>query len=120
MGLYEIRLPIKRDFKPRQGGIIGAFMLGLFFGLVSSPCATPVMVVLLTVVTGKGQVLYGIMLMFSYAVGHCLLMLVAGTFTGFVESFAKTRGVLNFSNWSRKVSGFIISLAGAWFIWQAF
>jgi cytochrome c biogenesis protein CcdA len=120
MGLYEIRLPIKRDFKPRQGGIIGAFMLGLFFGLVSSPCATPVMVVLLTVITGKGQVLYGITLMFSYAVGHCLLMLVAGTFTGFVESFAKTRGVLNFSNWSRKVSGFIISLAGAWFIWQAF
>lgn len=120
MGLYEIRLPIKRDFKPRQGGIIGAFMLGLFFGLVSSPCATPVMVVLLTVVTGKGQVLYGIMLMFCYAVGHCLLMLVAGTFTGFVEAFAKTRGVLNFSNWSRKVSGFIISLAGAWFIWQAF
>ena len=120
MGLYEIRLPIKRDFKPRQGGIIGAFMLGLFFGLVSSPCATPVMVVLLTVVTGKGQVLYGIMLMFSYAVGHCLLMLVAGTFTGFVESFAKARGVLNFSNWSRKISGFIISLAGAWFIWQAF
>lgn len=120
MGMYEIRLPVKRDFKPKQGGIIGAFMLGLFFGLVSSPCATPVMVVLLTVVTGKGQVLYGIMLMFSYAVGHCLLMLVAGTFTGFVESFAKTRGVINFSNWSRKVSGFIISLAGAWFIWQAF
>jgi cytochrome c-type biogenesis protein len=53
------------------------------------------MVVLLTVVTGKGQVLYGIMLMFSYAVGHCLLMLVAGTFTGFVVSFAKTRGLVN-------------------------
>lgn len=120
MGLYDLRLPIKRDFKPKQGGIIGAFMLGLFFGLVSSPCATPVMVVLLTVVTGKGQVLYGIMLMFTYAVGHCLLMLAAGTFTGFVEAFAKNRGVINFSNWSRKASGCIISLAGAWFIWQAF
>jgi cytochrome c-type biogenesis protein len=120
MGLYEIRLPVKRDFKPKQGGIIGAFILGLFFGLVSSPCATPVMVVLLTVVTGKGQVLYGIILMFSYAIGHCLLMLAAGTFTGFVEAFFKTRGVMNLSSWSRKASGFIISLAGIWFIWQAF
>jgi hypothetical protein len=46
-------------------------------------------------------------------------MLAAGTFTGFVEAFFKTRGVSNFSNWSRKVSGFIISLAGTWFIWQA-
>jgi len=120
MGLYELRLPVKRDFKPKQGGIIGAFMLGLFFGLVSSPCATPVMVVLLTVVTGKGQVFYGIILMFSYAVGHCLLMLVAGTFTGFVEAFVKTRRAIDFSNCSRRVSGAIISLAGAWFVWQAF
>ncbi len=120
MGLYEIRLPVKRDFKPKQGGIFGAFLLGLFFGLVSSPCATPVMVVLLTLVTGKGQVLYGIILMFSYAIGHCLLMLAAGTFTGFVEAFFNRRGMRNFSNWSRKISGFIISLAGTWFIWQAF
>jgi cytochrome c-type biogenesis protein len=47
-------------------------------------------------------------------------MLFAGTFTGFVEAFANTRGVVNLSNWSRKVSGCIISLAGAWFLWQAF
>lgn len=120
MGLYEIRLPIKREFKPRRGGLVGAFLLGLFFGLVSSPCATPVMVVLLTLVAGKGQVLYGIALLFIYALGHCLLMLFAGTFTGFVEAFAKNRGVANFSNWSRKLSGGIISLAGCWFLWQVF
>ncbi|ABK97787.1 cytochrome c biogenesis CcdA family protein [Pelobacter propionicus] len=119
MGLYTIRQPVKPDFKPKKGGMYGAFILGLFFGLVSSPCATPVMVVLLTVVAGKGQVLYGITLMFSYAVGHCMLMLAAGTFTGFVEAFFKTRGVLNASAWSRKASGIIISLAGAWLIWQA-
>ena len=119
IGLYELRLPIKRDFKPKQSGIVGAFMLGLFFGLVSSPCATPVMVVLLTFVAGKGQVLYGIALLFSYALGHCLLMLFAGTFAGFVEAFAKSRGVVNLSSWSRKVSGCIVALAGIWFLWQA-
>ncbi len=118
MGIYEIRLPIKREFKPQRGGLVGAFMLGLFFGLVSSPCATPVMVVLLTLVAGKGQVVYGIALLFSYAIGHCLLMLFAGTFTGFVEAFARNRGVVNLSNWSRKLSGGMISLAGGWFLWQ--
>lgn len=119
MGFYTIRLPIRRDFKPKQGGLIGAFILGIFFGIVSSPCATPVMVVLLTLVAGKGHVLYGITLMFCYAVGHCLLMLIAGTFTGFVEAFAKNRGVANLSSWSRKASGGIIALAGVWLIWQA-
>ena len=118
MGLYEIRLPVKRDFKPKQGGIIGAFLLGLFFGVVSSPCATPVLVVLLTLVAGKGQILYGITLLFCYAIGHCLLMLFAGTFTGFVEAFVKARGVVNFSLWAKRVSGAIVVLVGGWFFWQ--
>jgi len=118
MGLYEINLPIKRDYKPQRGGIVGAFLLGLFFGVVSSPCATPVLVVLLTLVAGKGQVLYGIALLFCYAVGHCLLMLFAGTFTGFVEGFIKARGVVNFSLWAKRVSGLLVVLAGAWFLRQ--
>lgn len=120
MGLYKLHLPIRRNFKPKQQGVVGSFILGLFFGVVSSPCATPVLVVLLTYVATKGQVLYGTALLFVYAIGHCLLMLFAGTFTGFLEAFARARGVVNLSNWSRKVGGCIISLAGAWFLWQAF
>lgn len=120
MGLYEIRLPISRDFKPKRGGLVGAFLLGLFFGVVSSPCATPVLVVLLTLVASKGQVLYGIALLFCYAIGHCLLMLFAGTFTGFVEGFVKARGVVNFSLWAKRVSGGVVALVGSWFIWQGF
>lgn len=120
VGLYEIRLPVKREFKPKQGGVVGAFMLGLFFGVVSSPCATPVLVVLLTFVATKGKVLYGVALLFCYAIGHCLLMLAAGTFAGFVEAFVKARGIANFSAWSRRVSGGIVAAAGGWFIWQAF
>jgi cytochrome c biogenesis protein CcdA len=120
IGLYELHLPIKLDFKPKQGGIVGAFLLGLFFGVVSSPCATPVLVVLLTLVAGKGQVLYGIALLFCYAIGHCLLMLFAGTFTGFVEGFIKSRGVVNFSLWAKRVSGLIVSIVGGWFVWQWF
>lgn len=120
MGLYEISLPIKRDFKPKRGGLVGSFLLGLFFGVVSSPCATPVLVVLLTVVASKGQVLYGIALLFCYAIGHCLLMLLAGTFTGFVEGFVKARGVVNFSLWAKRVSGLVVALVGGWFVWQSF
>lgn len=119
LGLYEMRLPLRHDFKPKQGGLGGAFLLGLFFGIVSSPCATPVLVVLLTVVATHGQILYGIALLFTYALGHCLLMLVAGTFTGFVEAFAQARGVARLSLWARRIGGVIIVLTGAWLFWQA-
>lgn len=119
MGFYEIRLPIRRDYKPKQGGIIGSFLLGLFFGVVSSPCATPVLVVILTFVAGKRQVLYGMALLFTYAVGHCLLMLLAGTFTGFVEAFVRAKGIADFTARVKKVSGMIITMAGGYFLWQA-
>jgi len=119
MGFYEIRLPIRRDYKPKQGGIIGSFLLGLFFGVVSSPCATPVLVVILTFVAGKRQVLYGMALLFTYAVGHCLLMLLAGTFTGFVEAFVRAKGIADFTARVKKVSGAIISMTGGYFLWQA-
>lgn len=120
MGLYEIRLPFSLDFKPKQGGLVGSFLLGLFFGVVSSPCATPVLVVLLTIVATQGQVLYGIALLFCYAIGHCLLMLFAGTFTGFVEGFVKARGVVNFSLWAKRSSGLVVALVGGWFVWNYF
>jgi len=119
MGLYEIRLPIRREFKPKQGGVVGSFILGLFFGVVSSPCATPVLVVILTYVATKGEALYGMALLFCYAIGHCLLMLLAGTFTGFLEGFVKARGVVNFSTWAKRLGGVVVAGVGAYLLWQA-
>ena len=120
MGLYELRFPVRFDYRPKQGGILWSFLLGLFFGVVSSPCATPVLVVLLTVVATKGEVLYGMALLFTYAIGHCLLMLIAGTFTGFIESLVKAKGVVNFSSWTKRFGGFIVALVGIYLIWNAF
>ncbi len=119
MGFYEIRLPIRRDFKPKWGGVIGSFILGLFFGIVSSPCATPVLVVILTYVATKGEVLYGTALLFTYAIGHCLLMLAAGTFTGFIESFVQARGIVNFSLWTKRAGGLVVALVGGYLLWNA-
>ncbi|BDV43562.1 cytochrome C biogenesis protein CcdA [Geotalea uraniireducens] len=119
-GLFELRLPIRRDFRPKQGGLFGALLLGLFFGAVSSPCATPALVVILTVVAVKGEVLYGIGLLFAYAVGHCLLLLLAGTATGFVESFVAARRARQVSVWSKKIAGVLIALAGGYLVWAAF
>ncbi len=60
---------------------MGALLLGAVFGVVSSPCATTVLVALLGLVATQREVAYGISLLFVYALGHCLLMLAAGTFT---------------------------------------
>jgi cytochrome c-type biogenesis protein len=117
IGFYEIRLPVKREFRPKQGGVLGSFLLGLFFGVVSSPCAAPELVVILTYVATRGQVLYGTALVFVYAIGHCMLMLAAGTFTGFVES---AKGVVNFSARTKRIGGSAVAGAGGYLLWRAF
>jgi hypothetical protein len=47
-------------------------------------------------------------------------MLAAGTFTGFVESFARAGGIVNFAIFSKRAGGVIVAAAGLWFIWNAF
>jgi cytochrome c biogenesis protein CcdA len=79
-----------------------------------------VLVVILTYVASQGEVLYGVALLFVYALGHCLLMLAAGTFTGFIEAFVKAKGVVSFSTWAKRISGVVVTVVGVWFIWQAF
>lgn len=119
MGLYRLRLPSLPVVQPRRRGLAGAFVLGLFFGVVSSPCATPALVVILAFVATRGEMLYGVALLFVYALGHCVLMLAAGTFAGFVESFARARGVADVSAWAQRLGGALVALVGGYLVWHA-
>lgn len=112
IGLFEWNLPIPVHLQPKKRGILGAFLLGLFFGIVSSPCATPVLVLILTFVATKGEVVYGTSLLFIYALGHCALIFLAGTATGFVENFVKSKGISNVTAWGKRVGGSIVIFAG--------
>ncbi len=114
LGLYEIRFPLKSRLQVKTGGLLGAFLMGLIFGIASSPCATPVLVVILAYVATKGQVLYGVLLLFVYSIAHCALIVLAGVVTGFVESFAKSKGAAGFSSYAKKLSGVLIILVGAY------
>lgn len=117
IGLLNFRLPQPVTLRTKHKGVIGAFLLGLLFGAVSSPCATPVLAVILAFVATKARIIYGTSLLFVYAIGHCALIILAGVFTGFVESYAKSKGVSNFSAITKKVSGVLILLAGLYILY---
>lgn len=117
MGVFEVRVPFASKIQPKQRGVLGAFLLGLLFGAVSSPCATPVLVAILAFVATQGQVVYGIVLLFVYAIGHCALIVLAGIATGFVQKAIESRGVASFSAWTKRVSGVLITLAGLYILY---
>ena len=117
LGILRFKIPQPVTLKTKHKGVIGAFLLGLLFGAVSSPCATPVLAVILAFVATKAKVVYGMSLLFVYAIGHCALIILAGVFTGFVESYAKSKGVSNFSSLTKKISGVLIFLAGLYILY---
>jgi cytochrome c biogenesis protein CcdA len=112
IGLFEWNLPVPGHLQPRRKGILGAFLLGIFFGIISSPCATPVLALILTFVASKGEVVYGTSLLFIYALGHCALIFLAGTATGFAENFIKSKGILNITTWGKRIGGLIVVFVG--------
>jgi len=71
--------------KNTKKGYIGAFIAGILGGVFSSPCATPVLIVLLGIVAKSGNVVWGILLLLLYSIGHSVLVLIAGTSVGFVK-----------------------------------
>ena len=117
IGLFDWNLPVPVHLQPKQRGILGAFLLGIFFGIVSSPCATPVLALILTFVASKGEVAYGTSLLFVYALGHCALIFLAGTATGFVENFVKSKGISNVTAWGKRIGGSIVVFAGIYLIY---
>jgi len=119
LGVFRLNMPmVFSGLRERIGlkGIPGALALGLVSGLVASQCATPVLVAILTYVMAKGALLYGAALLFVYALGRGVPVVLAGTFTGALKNFQKL------GNWSEvieKASGVIIMGVGLYFIWIA-
>ncbi len=71
--------------KNRKKGYIGSLIAGILGGIFSSPCATPVLIALLALVASQGKLLWGVMLLLLYSLGHSILVLIAGTSIGFVK-----------------------------------
>lgn len=114
MGLFEVPAFVRSDIRPKTRGLAGAFMMGFIFGVVSSPCATPVLAVIITYAALEGRVLYGGSLLFVYALGHCVLILAAGVSVGFVNGFINSKGLVRASGYVKKASGALLVAIGGY------
>lgn len=111
-------LPLPRGITPKAGGIVGAFLLGALTGVIATPCAMPVLAVILSYVASKGNVLYGGLLLFTYALGHSVLVLVAGSSMGIAEAMVNSKGLKRASTVLRKASGVLLLLVAAYFVYE--
>ena len=105
----------------RRKGALAAFVLGLVFGVALGPCTFAYMAPMLAVTFKLAQTApwYGASLLLAYGVGHCAVIVVAGTFTEVVQRF------LNWNEGSRALTvikgacGALVVLGGIWMIYTA-
>lgn len=111
IGLLRLHIPTPAGMQPTRRGFVGALLLGLLFGLVSLPCAGPVLLALLAVVPLSGAA-FGAMLLLAYSLGHCGLVLAGGASVGLVQRAADSRGWNRGLDVLRKLAGGLILLVG--------
>jgi len=116
LGVFKFNIGISQRFLPKRKALLGAFLMGLFFGIVASPCATPVLAVILTFAATQQEIAYSGGLLLAYALGHWVLVVGAGISTGFAQRVIQSKGISNFSNYSKKVSGVLLIGVGIYLL----
>lgn len=84
---------------------IRSYLLGLTFGLVASPCSTPVLATLLAWVSTTGDLVLGGVLLLFYAFGYVTPLILAGAFIANIKNFLELR---KWSSWITPASGILL------------
>jgi cytochrome c-type biogenesis protein len=115
LGILRFTIPAPSGLRPKQKGFVGALLLGLLFGLISMPCAGPVLAALI-VVTPLYGLTFGIVLLVAYSLGHCGLVLVGGTSIGVVQKLADSKGWTRGTDILRRLAGVLIAGVGLYLL----
>lgn len=84
---------------------VRSYFLGLTFGLVASPCSTPVLATLLAWVSTTRDPILGSALLLSYTAGYVAPLILAGTFTASIKKLLELR---RWSGWITPASGALL------------
>ena len=84
---------------------VRSYLIGLTFGLVASPCSTPVLATLLTWISTTKDPLVGGTLLLCYTAGYVAPLVLAGTFTASIKKLLELR---RWSGWINPVSGSLL------------
>ena len=104
--------------KVKKRGLLAAFILGLIFGVALGPCTFACMAPILAIVlsTAGTKLFFSILLLVFYGVGHCSVIVLAGTFTEILQKYLNWSAESKGAVWLKKICGVLIILGGVYLI----
>jgi len=105
----------------KRKGLLAALILGLVFGIALGPCTFAYMAPMLGVTfrVASTSLLYGIILLVAYGVGHCSVIVLAGTSTELVQRYLNWSEKSKGTTIVKKACGVLVILGGLYLIYAA-
>ncbi|HEX41877.1 MAG TPA: cytochrome C biogenesis protein [Phycisphaerales bacterium] len=105
----------------KRKGMLAAFLLGLVFGVALGPCTFAYMAPMLGVTfkLASTNISYGILLLLVYGIGHCSVIIFAGTFTEVVQRYMNWSEKSHGTTIVKRICGVLVLLAGVYLIYIA-
>jgi len=104
----------------KKKGLFAAFILGLFFGLALGPCTFAYMAPMLGVAftVASTNLIYAVALVGAYAVGHCMVIIIAGSSAEAVNHLLKWNDNSKGATILKKACGVLVVSAGIYMIFN--
>ena len=105
----------------KMRGLFAALILGLVFGVALGPCTFAYMAPVLAVTfkVAANSLVYGIALLFVYGIGHCSVIVLAGTFTEVVQHYLNWNEKSRGADILKKICGALVLFGGLYIIYAA-
>lgn len=105
----------------RGRGLLAAFALGLIFGIALGPCTFAYMAPMLgvTFAVAGTHLLYGMLLIGAYGIGHCSIIILAGASTSWVGRYLRWTDASRGAAYLRYASGLLVLAGGVYLIYTA-
>lgn len=105
----------------KRKGLLAALILGLVFGIAIGPCTFAYMTPMLGVTfkLASTQAAYGALLLLVYGIGHCSVIVVAGTSTGWVQRYMNWNEHSKGTVIIKRVCGVLVLFGGLYLIYKA-
>jgi len=104
----------------KQKGVLAALILGLLFGIGLGPCTFAYMAPVLGVVfqVAKTNIIYSIILLLAFGIGHILVIVTAGTLTKKVQQYLNWTEKSKAATYIKRICGALVILGGFYMIYN--
>ena len=119
-GMLDFELPVIIKSMPQNSTnslVLYPMLLGIAFALAGTPCSTPILVGIMAFAAMGKNLLAAIIMLFLFAVGQGVILIIAGLFTSGLKNIKK---FASYSDKIMKLSGWLLILVAVYMYYKVF